>query len=264
MELYDFARSFVTFRADLDKKPPRTMSHKPPTVMNNARMQVACLCTVTNKKDGTPRSYVLTESCKSEQVGARADLFLMPNADMCMVASSEEFMVVNSWAKKDIGVMLVPNSLGPQPERHAEAVEDVFTGFEIYLHPASGRLLETTGQIVEATLDHRPLLARIEYDEGDYQVRIDHPVKTMNVNEVESSFQTDTGPILLPDLTPQRLENSKRFVQVLDHAFVAINAPDWAEFVVNVPTPLTDDIAVNHYSMSRRIDNTRNQVMQIG
>ena len=263
MNTYDFSRSFVTFRVDLDEKPPKTMSHTPPTVVNNCRLQIACRCTVTDRRDRTSREYVLTESCKSEQVGAESALFIMPNADMCMVASQEEFMVVKSWARRDMGVMLVPASLGPQPERQSEAVVDVFTAFDLHLHPASSRVLEKTDEIVEATLAHHPLVARIEYDEGDFNVRIDHPVKTMNVNEIENSFQTDTGPLLLPDLTQERLSDSKRFVEVLDHAYAAFNCRERAEFVINVPTPVSETVSVNHYSRSRRIENTCNRIIDI-
>ena len=37
MRLLEFARSTILFRIDLDVLPPRTLSHKPPFAMNNAR-----------------------------------------------------------------------------------------------------------------------------------------------------------------------------------------------------------------------------------
>ena len=263
METHDFSRSFVSFRLDLNEKPPKTLSHTPPTVVNNGRLQVACITAVTDNRDRSRRTYVLTESCKSEQVGAESDLFSTPNADMCMVASENEFMVVKSWARRDMGVMLVPESLGPQLDRQLEAVTDVFTRFEIHLHPTSARVLEQTEEIVEATLAPHPLVACIEYDDGDFHVCIEHPVKIMNVNEIENSFQTDTGPLILPDLSPERLRDSKRFIDVMDHAFAAFNCSEWAEFVIKVPTPVSDTISVNHYSKTRRIENTHNRIIDI-
>jgi hypothetical protein len=262
MDYYDFSRSFVTFRLDIDKKPPKNLSHKPPTAVNNCRLQIACLCTVTDSKQRASR-FVLTESCKSERVGAEGDLWTLPNADMCIVASEDEFMVVKSWARRDMGVMLVPESLGPQPERQVDRVEDVFVAFQIYLHPSSSQVLDKSEDIVEATLQNRSLAARIEYDDGDYHVCIDHPVKTMNVNDVENSFQTDTGPIILPDLTKKRLKNSKCLIEVLDHAYEAFNCSEWAEFIIKVPTSVTDKITVNHYSKTRRIENTSNRIIEI-
>ena len=263
MYTHDFGRSFLNLRIDLDEKPPKTLSHKPPTTVNNGRMQIACVCTLTDNKDGSDRTYVLSESCKSEQVGATSELFTTPNADMCMVASEDEFMIVKSWARRDMGVMLVPASLGPQPERQPEAVSDVFTRFAIHLHAVPGRVLETADAIVEATLASHPLVARIEYDDRDFHVCIEHPVKAINANEIENSFQTDTGPLILPDLSPQRLRDSGRFVAVMDHAFAAFNCSEWAEFVINVPTPVGETICVNHYNKTRRIENTRNRIIDI-
>lgn len=263
MDHYDFSRSFVTFGIDLDKKKPVTLSQKSPTKVNNARVVIECVCTITNNKDGTSKMYVLDASCKTELVGVSVDIWTEPNADMCLIGSSDEFMIVKSWAKKDMGVMLEPATLGLQPERHASSVEEVFTRYEIALCRCNAKALNSAEAIVEATLNNRPLIARIEYEESDYHVCIDHPVKTINANPVDNIFQTDTGPVLLPDLSTPRIEKSERFIEVLDLAYSAINCFDWAEFIVNVPTPLTDEISVNHYSQSRRIENTKNAIYEL-
>jgi hypothetical protein len=263
MDHYDFPRSYITFGIDLDKKKPVTLSQKSPTKVNNARVVVECVCTITNQKEGASRRYVLDASCKTELVGVSANIWTEPNADMCLVGSSDEFMIVKSWAKKDMGVMLEPATLGPQPERHASSVEEVFTRYEIALCRCDAEVLDSPEAIVEATLSNRPLTARIEYEEGDYHVCIDHPVKTMNASPVDTIFQTDTGPVLLPDLSDSRVKNSERFIEVLDLAYAACNCFDWVEFIVNVPTPLTDEISVNHYSRSRRIVNTKNTIYEL-
>jgi len=263
MKMYDFGRSFVTFGLDFSRKPPRTVSHKPPYSVNTARLQIACACEIEGPRTNGKRTYVLSESCKTEIVGPQADIFTDPNADMCMVACEEEFMVVKSWARRDMGVMLEPASLGPQPERQAESVEDVFTEFGIHLHPVSGRVLDRIEDVVERTVRNALLFARIEYEENGYRVRIDHPVKTMNVNGVNRIYQTDTGPLILPDLSESRLGKTNRFIEVFDHAFGAFNSADWAEFVINVPTELTDEISVNHYSRSRRVEGTRNMLVEL-
>lgn len=43
----DFARSTMTFRIDIDKIPPRTLSHRPPYPMNNARVVLDCRCRIS-------------------------------------------------------------------------------------------------------------------------------------------------------------------------------------------------------------------------
>ena len=55
--------------------------------------------------------------------------------------------------------------------------------------------------------------------------------------------------MLFPDLSL----GEEALIANLRLAYVAHNAPDWAEFLVNVPTPLTEEIAVHHYSKPQRV-----------
>ena len=81
MRLLEFGRSTILFRIDLDVLPPKTLSHKPPFAMNNARIQIDSVCRVTERDTGRVHTFVLGGDCKTERVGATADLFLEPNAD---------------------------------------------------------------------------------------------------------------------------------------------------------------------------------------
>jgi hypothetical protein len=83
------------------------------------------------------------------------------------------------------------------------------------------------------------------------------------VNRKYHYFQTDTGPILLPDVSRSRLKSVSREIEILDLAFVAFNSPDWAEFVINVPTRVAKGVTVDHYSKFRRIDGMKNCVIAI-
>ena len=263
MNTYDFSRSFVNFRVDFKVKPPRTISTPPPFAINNARLMVACVCTISKSNKDWNRTYVLTESCKSEKVGVACDIWTIPNADMCLVAGKDDFMIVKSWAKNNMGVKFIPESLGTQPERQSGDITDVWTRFSIDLCSVKSQYLNNIDDIVNSTLDNRSLTARIEYEQGEYHICIDHPVKIMNVNEVDRIFQTDTGPVLLPDLSKERIAHSKKFIEILDQAYAAFNCPEWAEFVINVPTALSQDISVNHYSTPIRIENTRNCIFAL-
>ena len=97
-----------------------------------------------------------------------------------------------------------------------------------------------------------------------YEVVIEHPVKTINTSEREGVYQTDTGPVLLPDLRDARIAGEAALVGCLDLAYSAFNARDWAEFIVMAPTPLTSELSVNHYSLPRRIEHVRNTLWMLG
>lgn len=126
-----------------------------------------------------------------------------------------------------------------------------------------GRTLSSLSEIITAIRGDRALVSRTEYNDGDYRVVIEHPVKTINYSEREHVFQTDTGPVLLPDLSQARLDRCNRLVECFDLAYSAFNSPDWAEFIVNVPTFVADGVTVNHYSRPRRIEPAVNSLIEV-
>ncbi len=65
----------------------------------------------------------------------------------------------------------------------------------------------------------------------------EYPVKTMNISLDSSLYQVDTGPVAFPDLA-RRYE---RPLESLSLAFVAFNAPHFADFVIEQPTPVIED-----------------------
>jgi hypothetical protein len=263
METFDFSRSFFTFGIDLEKKPPKTISAKPRYPSNFPRVVLEATCELTNRKTKRSKQYILSASCKAENVAEPSGLWMTPNADVCFIVSKDEFVVVKSWAKKDTVVKLWPPKLGVQPERNSGAVKEGWVSLSIDPCKVNGRLLKTADEVIEATFANQSLVARLEYDDGDYHVRIDHPVKTINVNPKYHYFQTDTGPILLPDLRPARIKSAERQIEILDLAFEAFNSPDWAEFVINVPTQVAPGVKVNHYSEFRRIDGMKNAIIAL-
>lgn len=104
--------------------------------------------------------------------------------------------------------------------------------------------------IREATAAGMPIVVQTEIWNEQQQLRavIEYPIKTMNISIDDSVYQIDTGPIALPDL-------DKRYdppIDALRLAFVAFNAPDFADFVVEQPTPVIEEgqelTQVYHYS----------------
>ncbi len=155
----------------------------------------------------------------------------------------------------------VPASLGFQPERQSGLVKEAWTDLWISISEVEGQKLETFDKIAAATFDGAPLVARTEYSDGGYEICLEYPIKTFNVSERERVFQTDTGPIILPDFSADR--KAEFFIERFDLAFAAFNNADWIEFVINAPTHLSDEISVNHYSQTRRIENVRNSIIAL-
>ena len=118
--------------------------------------------------------------------------------------------------------------------------------------------MNSAEEIVEATLADVTLNARTTIENDRYRVVIEYPIRTMNANERDGIYQTDTGPVLLPDLSVEPnvlLEN-------MELAFVAFNSPSWAEFLVRTATSVSDDVDVYHYSRPIRFDAV-NEVIRV-
>lgn len=248
MLITDFTRSFARIRIDLNQTKPKTISQPPPFTLNNARFPLECVCRITQGDGPAARTveYVLAAACKAEQVHVRENIWHAPAADMCMVASSDEFMIVKSWDRNNRGVMLSPPSLGEQPERQAGKWIDAFTELRIDRKELTGQLLNSTEEIVAAVLGNRPLVSQTEYStpEGS-RVYLEYPVKVINVSERDIFYQVDTGPVLVPDAGAY---DGKHGISVLRLAFMAHNTLGCTEMLVNVPTPIGQGLSVNHYS----------------
>jgi hypothetical protein len=250
MKAIDFSKSFVTFRIDLRKKSPVTVSHKPPFSLNNARIQLDCRCEIAEKKTGRSQEFVLGVSCKTERVAVEKDIWTEPNADFIPIFSRDQFMNVKTFDYAGKQVMLYPPSLGVQPERQVGSVADAFDSVRIDVAWVEGEVLETNEQVVAAILANAPVMARTQIENPRYVAVIDYPVKTMNASERENFFQPDTGPILLPDLTREPAD----LIAGFELAFAAFNCHTWVEFLVRTPTPIGQGLSVYHYSKSVRMD----------
>jgi hypothetical protein len=190
--------------------------------------------------------YVLSAACKAEQVNVRENVWHDPAADMCLVASTEDFLVIKSWERNNRGVMLSPPTLGEQPERHVGKIAEAFTDLQIGVRVTSGQVLQTTEAIVAAVLDNRVLVSQSEFSTPDgVQVMIEYPVKVINASEREMFYQTDTGPVLVPDASAF---DGKNDISALRQAYMAHNSLGCTELLLNVPTPVGSGISVNHYS----------------
>jgi hypothetical protein len=251
MKLLDFSRSFLFFEADLDAKPPQTVSDLRQNKHNRARIQIDCLCRITSPA-GKSEVFYLGESCKAERCGCSKEegLFIQPNADFRPVYSKRDMVIFKSWDKNNKGVMLIPPSLGPQPERQVVRGDEAFYRHGLQIKLIAARELKTTAAIIAAANAGQPLVARTVYHQAGFRVLLEYPVLTFNVSERHNFYQSDTGPVIFPELTPR----TKRVAETFRLAFSAFNSRDWIEFIVQKPTPIGRGISVNHYSETLQRD----------
>ena len=126
----------------------------------------------------------------------------------------------------------------------------MFGGYDLHLVEGDMiRELPSNAAIREETYRFAPLVSQTEIRNEDTSLRavIECPVKTVNTRREDDCYQVDTGPIAFPDLS----KRPERLVDTLSLAFVAFNAPHFADFVIEAPTavgPANSDLNVHHYS----------------
>ncbi len=256
MKAINFHRSFVTFRIDTEKKPPQTVSHRPPFSLNNARIQLDCRLRITEHETGETETFVLGANCKTERVGVDRDIWTEPNADFVPIFSDTHFLNLKTYARAGIEVDRYPPGDTQQPDRQHGRIADTFDQVKIDVCECVAEVLSSPGEIIDATLSGVPLVARTEITSRDYSATVEYPIKTMNANERDGIYQTDTGPVLLPDLSvgPEKL------MKTLQLAFVAFNNPNWSEWLVREAVEVMPGISVYHYARPLRIEG-RNEVL---
>ncbi len=257
VQVCDFTRSYLRWTVDTTKQPVITASQKPPMTLNHVRMPIECRTLITEEATGRAHEFFLGTSCKSEQVWVKSGVWHQPNADMLMWASRDQFVIFKRWDKADKGVMLHPPTRGVQPERQLGDPREAFDRFAVAVTQQRGRVLENLDDILKALSCERLVVSQTEYRAAGCRVLIEYPVKTVNYSERERYYQVDTGPVLLPDFSNPRVS----LIEGCRLAYVAHNCPGWAEFIVNVPTPLTDTIKVHHYAKSERVEGTMNRLI---
>jgi len=258
VKVLDYARSSLIFRIDTLVKPPITASHKPPFSLNNARILLESTCWITDERDGRTRRFVHGASCKTERVGVKGDIWIQPNADFIPIASEERILVLKTYARQGDAIPLWPEGRGLQNERQQESIADAYADFSVDLTEVEAELLPDAQAIVNAVLAAERLVARTTIKAGPYTAVIEYPVKTINANERDWIYQTDTGPHLLPDLT----RPADDMLGGMELAFSAFNVPDWIECIVRVPTHATEDVLVWHFSKPVRLD-AHNEMFRI-
>jgi hypothetical protein len=214
----DYGRSFLIGKA----------------AVNEVRFWVESRTRIIDSRTGRSDDYLQAGSCKSEMTFAARDLFQQDNYDFLPVFGPEHGLIFRRKA-----------ALNPMYRQTLPAA-GMWEGQEYHLVEAARiRELATNQAIREATYAFLPLVAQTEIRDEATGLRaiIEYPVKTMNTHRARDMYQVDTGPIAFPDLG-RRYEP---MVDCISLAFVAFNAPGFADFVLEAPTGVGKE-QVHHYS----------------
>jgi len=205
---------------------------------NQVRFWVESRTRVIDERTGRHEDFYQCASCKAESTFAEKELFRGDNYDFLPVFGPEDGVIFRrkAWLNPDY--------------RTVKKVADMWGG-QIYKvrQPATARLLATNDAIRRTSHDAIPVVAQTEIADAKTGLRaiIEFPVKTLNVHDQRNLYQVDTGPIMLPDLS-QRYAN---FAESMSLAYVAFNAPHFADFVIEDVTPIKEgereDTRVRHY-----------------
>lgn len=222
-ESLDYGRSFVNTKAR----------------WNSPRFWVESRLRITDPGAKVSRECLQCGSCKSEHTFPARGLFHVDNYDFLPVFSEVDCVVFRRHVTER------------NRYREVKALAEMWGGAAPVLRRFRGRVLRDVAEISEAMRTGKPLVSQTELrDQRSGRVAIlECPVKTINWQRETGQWQVDTGPVLLPDLTAPAEEWSQK----LRLAYVAFNAFDWAEFVIEAPTPVRDgekEVAkVYHYSV---------------
>lgn len=260
--LTDFGHSYIRFTLDTLIKQPKTISRPLPMTLNRVRMPIEATATLIHQATGVQERYVLGAECAAEQVWVKRDVWHNPSACMWIIAGEKHWLVEKRWAHADLKVMLFPAELGAQPQRQLIDPHDPFADYAVDVAQVHAVELNGTDAIIGALAGRGTVVARTEYTAAGYAITLEYPVKTCNYSERERYYQVDTGPILFPGVAGIESKDAPP-IMACRKAYVAHNDPHWAEFLVNVPTPVTDNLKVHHYSQSVRVEDVRNRMFSV-
>ena len=239
----NFASSYMTWDLPPRADPRRNARHNIP-LGNKARIQLEAIADVIDEETGVSEQFVLIAPCRSEWVYAEKQMFQIPSREYRNIYSLTE--------ERQMGRAITDDGAS----QRGHPVSDTFRSLEIdIVRFPRGRVLDTPAAVNEATGDNVPLIGRTRISEPERGLSyvLEYPIKTMNFRPENSSFQVDTGPLLVPDFD----SGEPRTIDRLEMAHVVYNRLDYAEFILRRPTPINDEqgrelTRVLHYSEVRK------------
>ena len=223
MKPLDYSRSFIIGTA------PR----------NEVRFLVESRTRIIDDQTGLEEDYIQVGSCKRERTFADSDLFEEDSYDFMPIFGPEYSIAFRRKAY-----------LNPQYKECLSSQDFPFGGPDYYLSEGTKvEELHDTEAIRAATYACVAIVSQTEICNEQTQLRaiIEYLAKTINTCRASDVYQVDTGPIVFPDLGMRH----DRYVDGIALAYVAINAPHFADFVLEVPTTIGEGeqaCEIHHYS----------------
>jgi len=228
-----------------------------PSPANAVRFWIESRTIIIDEETGGVTEFFQCASCKSEHTFSERDLFQDDNYDFLPIFGGRD--------AEDLLIFRRPARLSER-YRIVSKSEDVWGKPILKLRPGKPvRVLDTWEKIRRATASGIPIVTRTEISNPDTRLRaiIECPVKTMNISLERQMYQVDTGPVAFPDLASR----PDPLIESLSLAFVAFNAPEFADFVIEQPTPVMEDTKelckIYHYGNPISLA-AKNTVMAVG
>ena len=234
----DYGRSFVCNTASF----------------NAVRFWVESRTRLIDVEAGTQTDFLQCASCKSENTFAEKNLFMEDNYDFLPILGDGKWLVFRRTVRLS------------ERYRTVHPVEKLWGAPELKLREAPETTrLDSWEQLRDATAAAIPIVTQTELWSPDEKLRaiIECPTKTMNVDLDGRRYQVDTGPVAYADLT----KDYPAHIDRLQLAFVAFNAPDFADWVVEQPIRVHPDgpntTEVYHYAKPFSLP-AKNSVIALG
>lgn len=219
----DYGRSFVGHRNSY----------------NSVRLWIESRTVLFDEQSGARHEFFQCGSCKAESTFAKSNLFAEDNYDFLPIIARDQLVIFRRGPKVS------------ERYRDVRAKVDVWGTPEFQIVPApTVTLLDTPEKIVAAGMAGLPIVTQTEIRNAETGLRavIECPAKTLNLNPEKMLYQVDTGPIAFADLT----KRSEPAIGCVSLGFIAFNAPDFADFVLEQPLKIAGEVdascEVLHYS----------------
>lgn len=192
MSLIDFKNSFVTWR-----------------IQDNlyGRFTIEASCRVTETKTTAIKNYYLLSGVLACKVLESDDMLIEP-----------EYFFQAVFSEKDFKIFRINNLIGNKKDTIG-LNEDGFTDINIHLEKTAHTKLLTDKEICDAVINFKPLSARVNFTNKQFNYELQFPVKHINARLADLSWQVETGPVLMPLFNNSSNTNAQYFLP----AFVAFN-----------------------------------------
>ncbi len=213
-----------------------------------SRIAIEAACTLIDGS-GAEDAFYLIAPCRAEHTHSDGQLIVMPNYDFRGIFGEREYRIIRThWVSEpdyldDPGLDTTGGRVFDEAGLHGGKWDEVRLDVRRFDRFAE---LGSQAEVVDATLDNRPLVSRTELrdERSGTRALLEYPVKTMNVMKNPVRFQIDTGPIIAPDFA----STAELAVARFDLAHIVYNLFDRGELILRKPVAVGEGGAVTDYS----------------